>query len=67
MCGTVDKYKVGVSSSLVFWNEGVWECVYLMCVSLWLGIIVEFKDIEEKYNKLIVENEDSVVFYYKIR
>lgn len=46
---------------------GVWECVYLMCVGLWLGIIVEFKDIEEKYNKLIVENEDSVVFYYKIR
>lgn len=66
MCGIVDKYKVGVSS-LVFWSEGVWECVYLMCVSLWLGIIVEFKDIEEKYNKLIVENEDSVVFYYKIR
>lgn len=38
-----------------------------MCVSSWLGIIVELKDTEEKYNKLTVENEDSVASYYKIR
>lgn len=38
-----------------------------MCVSTLLDIIVELKDTEEKYNKLTVENEDSVASYYKIR
>lgn len=32
-----------------------------------MDIIVELKDTEEKYNKLTVENEDSVASYYKIR
>lgn len=45
------------------------ESVHLIavCVSTWLDIIVELKDTEEKYNKLTVENEDSVASYYKIR
>ena len=30
-------------------------------------VVSELKDTEEKYNKLTVENEDSVASYYKIR
>ena len=36
-------------------------------MSLRMLIISELKDTEEKYNKLTVENEDSVASYYKIR